>query len=235
MKEFFKAYNAIVEEVNSHVTTRPDKSYGPLTDAQKEEMDEKSIENWEKKAKEGILFSDSAMKDFNVSLQNVMVTLMNNGISYSDLESIGITMSDDAKDGGKIVFDENKFKSAMENDAELVSNIFTGGGNVKKGLASIIEDTLTPYATKYRSDNAATADSNGSYGRLVEEAGSEKVPLSVSNNWIYQQLQEMEKTIATLKSRLKTEQDSYIRQFTTMESMINKFNTQSGYLSQLQG
>ena len=123
----------------------------------------------------------------------------------------------------------------MENDAELVSNIFTGGGNVKKGLASIIEDTLTPYATKYRSDNAATADSNGSYGRLVEEAGSEKVPLSVSNNWIYQQLQEMEKTIATLKSRLKTEQDSYIRQFTTMESMINKFNTQSGYLSQLQG
>ncbi len=235
VKEFFKAYNAIVEEVNSHVTTRPDKSYGPLTDAQKEEMDEKSIENWEKKAKEGILFSDSAMKDFNVSLQNVMVTLMNNGISYSDLESIGITMSDDAKDGGKIVFDENKFKSAMENDAELVSNIFTGGGNVKKGLASIIEDTLTPYATKYRSDNAATADSNGSYGRLVEEAGSEKVPLSVSNNWIYQQLQEMEKTIATLKSRLKTEQDSYIRQFTTMESMINKFNTQSGYLSQLQG
>lgn len=235
VKEFFKAYNAVVDEVNSHVTTRPDSSYGPLTDAQKEEMDEKSIENWEKKAKEGILFSDSAMKDFNVSLQNVMISLMNNGISYSDLDSIGITMSDDAKDGGRIVFDESKFKSAMENDAELVSNIFTGGGDVKKGLASIIEDTLTPYATRYRSDNAATAESNGSYGRLVEEAGSEKVPLSVSDNWIYKQLQEMEKTITTLKSRLKTEQDSYIRQFTTMESMINKFNAQSGYLSQFQG
>lgn len=235
VKKFFEAFNAMVDEVNGHVTTRPDSAYGPLTDAQKEEMDEKSIENWETKAKQGILFGDTSMNDFSVALQRVMVNLMNSGISYSDLKEIGIEMSDNEKDGGRILFDESKFKAAMENDPEMVSNIFTGGGDVKKGLAYVIEDTLTPYATRYRSDNAATSGAAGSYGRLVEEAGSEKMPMSVSKNWINTQLKEMEKTINTLKSRLKTEQDRYIKQFTTMESMINKFNTQAGYLSQFQG
>lgn len=235
VKKFFEAFNAMVEEVNNHVITRSDSAYAPLTDAQKEEMDEKSIENWENKAKQGILFGDSTMTEFSTALQNVMVNLMRSGISYSDLEEIGITMSDDEKDGGKIIFDETKFKTAMENDPDLVSDIFTGGGDVQKGLAYVIEDTLTPYATRYRSDNAASPSDPGSYGRLVEEAGSEKMPLSISKNYIYTQLQEMEKTIETLKSRLKTEQDRYIKQFTTMESMINKYNTQAGYLSQFQG
>lgn len=235
VKAFFEAYNAIVEEVNTHVSTRPDRSFGPLTDAQKEEMDEKSIENWENKAKQGILFGESAITDFSTALQGVMVGLMRDGISYSDLEEMGITMSDDEKDGGKILFDESKFKAAMENDPETVSQVFVGGGDVQNGLASVIEQTLIPYATRYRSDNAATSDSAGSYGRLVEEAGSEKMPLSVSKNWIYNQLQEMQKTIDTLKTRLKSEQDRYIKQFTTMESMISKFNSQSSYLSQFQG
>lgn len=235
VKKFFEAYNAMIEEVNGHITTRPDSAYGPLTDAQKEEMDEKSIENWETKAKQGVLFGDSSMNDFSVALQRVMVNLMNSGISYSDLKEIGIEMSDNEKDGGRILFDENKFKSAMENNPELVSNIFTGGGDVTKGLAYVIEDTLTPYATRYSSDNKLNANSKGSYGRLVEEAGSEKIPTSISNNLIYKQLQEMEKTINTLKSRLKTEQDQYIKQFTMMETMINQFNSQAGYLSQLQG
>ena len=164
-----------------------------------------------------------------------MVGLMRDGISYSDLEEMGITMSDDEKDGGKILFDESKFKAAMENDPETVSKVFTGGGDVQNGLASVIEKTLIPYATRYRSDNAASSDAAGSYGRLVEEAGSEKMPLSVSKNWIYTQLQEMQKTIDTLKTRLKSEQDRYIKQFTTMETMISKFNSQSSYLSQFQG
>lgn len=235
VKAFFEAYNAMIDEVNKQVTTRPDRNYGPLTDAQKDEMDEKSIENWEEKAKQGILFNDAAVQNFGTALEGVMVNLMQNGISYADLKEIGISMSEDARDGGRINFDEEKFKAAMENKPELVSDIFTGGNGVQKGLASIVEDTLTPYATRYRSDNASVSGSAGSYGRLVEEAGSEKIPLSVSKNWIYQQLQDMEDTINTLKTRLKTEQDQYIKKFTTMETLISKFNSQSGYLSQLQG
>ena len=228
VKKFIEAYNEMIKEINNQVTTKPDKAYGPLTEEQKAEMSDKSIENWEKKAKQGLLYNDSTMRELSMSIQTVMTELMNSGVDYNDLKEMGITISDDYLDGGTITFDEAKFKSAMTSDPEKVSNVFAGGGTVKKGLASIVEDTLTPYATKYASRNG------NSYGRLIEEAGSEKIPLSVMNNQIYNQLKEMQKGVDTLKERLQKEQDRYISQFTTMETMINQLNSQASYLAQFQ-
>lgn len=227
VKSFFEDFNALVTEINTQVTTRPDGSYGPLTDEQKAEMDETSIENWEKKAKQGMLYGDSAMRDLSTDVQAIFTKLMENGASYDDLKNMGITYSEDYLDGGTLVFDEAKFREAMETDPDKVSNVFTGGGNVKKGLINIVEDTFTPYATRYASKNG------NSYGRLIEIAGTEKKPTSLMNNEIYNQLKEMQNAIDSLNERLKAEQDRYISQFTTMESLLNKMNTQSSYLSQL--
>ena len=228
VKKFIEEYNEMIKEINTQVTTRPDKSYGPLSEEQKEEMSEKSIENWEKKAKQGLLYNDATMRALNMDMQGVLTSLMASGVNYKDLEEMGLTISDDYLDGGTITFDEAKFKAAMTSDPEKVSNIFTGGGDVKKGLASIIEDTLTPYATKYANRNG------NSYGRLIEEAGSEKIPLSVMNNQIYKQLKQMQQDLDTLNARLASEQDRYISQFTTMETLINQMNSQASYLSQFQ-
>lgn len=225
VKQFIEDYNALIQETRDQVTTRPDSDYSPLTDDQKKEMDETSIKNWEDKAKEGILFSSTALKDMNISVQSIFATMMQNGISYDDLESIGITASDDYSEGGKLIFDEDKFKSAMETDPDLVSDLFTGN----HGIVQTINDTLKPYATRYASQNG------GSYGSLIEEAGSDKLSLTLTNNSIYTQLKEMEEAIASLKTQLSTEQDRYIQQFTTMETLISQMNTQSSYLSQLAG
>ncbi len=225
VKKFVEEYNALVDEIYSHVSTRPDRSYGALTDEQKDEMSEKDIENWENKAKEGLLFSDATVRDLYSDLQNVINKLMQNGVSYADLEEIGITTSDSKAEYGKLVFDESKFKEAMSSDPELVSDIFSGD----KGLAQVIEDTLTPYATRYASKNG------NSYGRLIEEAGSEKLVLSINDNYIYEQLKTMDEEIELLKERLQTEQDRYIKQFTNMEKLISQYNTQSSYISGLSG
>lgn len=227
VKKFFEEYNALVTEVNKQITTKSDSSYGPLTDAQKAEMSETSIENWEKKAKEGLLYNDSIMRTLSADLQAVMTSMLNSGMSYEDLEDMGITMSDDYLDGGTITFDEAKFKAAMTEDPEKVSKVFAGGGEVTSGLTDILDDTLTKYATRYR--GAA-----GTYGMLIEEAGSSKVPLSVMDNEIYRQLKDMQEVLDKFKSQLKTQQDRYIHQFSTMESLISQMNAQSSYLDQLQ-
>lgn len=226
VKKFFEEYNAMITEVNTQITTRPDSSYGPLTDAQKAEMTETSIENWEKKAKQGILFNDATMRSLSSDLQSVMTKMLSSGISYQDLEEMGITMSDDYLDGGTISFNEEKFKTAMASDPDKVAEVFAGNGT-SKGLTEIVEDTLIGYACRYRSQNG------DSYGRLIEEAGSEKLPLSVMDNQIYKQLKEMETLLDKYRTQLSTEQDRYIKQFTTMETLINKMNSQSSYLSQL--
>mgnify|MGYP001026956158 CR=1 FL=1 len=229
VKSFIEAYNELIKEVNGQVTTKPNGNYKPLTDEQKKEMDKESIENWEKKAKEGILFNNPIIRDLGNGLQGVLSGLMGNGVDAAELEKIGITMSKDAYDGGMIQFDEDKFKAAMESDPELVSDIFAGGGDVNKGLVQMVEETLTPFATRLSYKNG------GSYGRLIEEAGSEKVALSLTKNLIYSQLEEMQKTIDKLNANLKTEQDRYISQFSQMEVLINQMNSQAGYLASMTG
>lgn len=227
VKTFFEDFNALVSEINTQITTRPDSSYQPLTDEQKEQMDETSIENWEKKAKQGMLYGDSNMRDLSMAVQSIFTKMMSNGASYEDLKEIGITYSEDYGDGGTLVFDESAFRTAMENNPEKVSRIFTGGNGISKGLINVVEDTFTPYATRYANRNG------GSYGRLVEIAGTNKKPTTLMNNDIYKQLKEMQETIDSLNEQLQVEQDRYISQFTTMETLINKMNTQSSYLSQL--
>ena len=225
VKKFIEAYNAMIDEVRTQATTKPDSNYKPLTDDQKNEMNENSIKNWEDKAKEGILYNSSALKDLDNATQGIFSSMMINGVSYDDLEKIGISFSDDYTAGGKIVFDEEKFKTAMDSDPEKVSDLFTG----THGIVNTIDSTLSTYATRYASRNG------NSYGVLIEEAGSEKLSLTLTNNSIYKELKDMQETITNLQSQLSTEQDRYISQFTQMERLINQMNSQSSYLSQLGG
>ena len=225
VKKFIEAYNAMIDEVRTQATTKPDSNYKPLTEDQKNEMNENSIKNWENKAKEGILYNSSALKDLDNATQGIFSSMMMNGVSYDDLEKIGISFSDDYTAGGKIVFDEEKFKTAMESDPEKVSDLFTG----THGIVNTIDSTLSTYATRYASKNG------NSYGVLIEEAGSEKLSLTLTNNSIYKELKDMQETITNLQSQLSTEQDRYISQFTQMERLINQMNSQSSYLSQLGG
>ena len=225
VKKFIEAYNAMIDEVRTQATTKPDSNYKPLTDDQKNEMNETSIKNWEDKAKEGILYNSSALKDLDNATQGIFSSMMINGVSYDDLEKIGISFSDDYTAGGKIVFDEEKFKTAMDSDPEKVSDLFTG----THGIVNTIDSTLSTYATRYASRNG------NSYGVLIEEAGSEKLSLTLTNNSIYKELKDMQETITNLQSQLSTEQDRYISLFTQMERLINQMNSQSSYLSQLGG
>ena len=95
VKKFIEAYNAMIDEVRTQATTKPDSNYKPLTDDQKNEMNETSIKNWEDKAKEGILYNSSALKDLDNATQGIFSSMMINGVSYDDLEKIGISFSDD--------------------------------------------------------------------------------------------------------------------------------------------
>lgn len=223
VKEFLEKYNEIVTDVQDAVTTEHDDDYEPLTDAQKDEMTDEEIEKWEEKAKTGILYNDTTMSGFNDALNAVINKAMANGVSYSDMEDIGITMAEDYLDGGKIEFDEEKFKTAMEEDPDKVASVLSG----ENGLIGTIESTLTKYATRYSSRNG------GSYGILVEEAGTTELSRSTNDNALYDTIQELEDQKDSLEDLLSTEKSRYKKQFDTLETTLNTLNAQSSYLSGL--
>lgn len=229
VKKFIDEYNALASAVNSEMTTRPDKDYGPLTDEQKDEMSETSIENWEKKAKQGLLFGDSNLRGLSDSIQSMIVNMKKNGVDLKALQEIGISISDDIYSGGTLTFDETKFKDAMKNDPDKVASIICGNGDGKTGVIGTVNNVLSTYATRFSYKHG------GSNGSLVEVAGTEKLSRSLTNNQIYKQLEQMQQDLETLKKRLSTEQDRYISQFSSMETLISQMNSQSSALSSLSG
>ena len=70
-------------------------------------------------------------------------------------------------------------------------------------------------------------------GVLVERAGSVHAPTSILKNSLQKQLDSIDTYIDKLNDKLKTEQDRYISQFTSLETLINQMNSQSSYLSSM--
>ena len=192
-------------------------------------MSETSIENWEKKAKQGLLFGDSNLRGLSDSIQSMIVNMKKNGVDLKALQEIGISISDDIYSGGTLTFDETKFKDAMKNDPDKVASVICGNGDGKTGVIGTVNNVLSNYATRFSYKHG------GSNGSLVEVAGTEKLSRSLTNNQIYKQLEQMQQDLETLKKRLSTEQDRYISQFSSMETLISQMNSQSSALSSLTG
>ncbi len=225
VKSMIEAFNEILTLVNTEVSTKPDRDYQPLTDDQKEEMTEDQIEKWEAKAKEGILFADTDLRLMTDALRSVL-----GSTDRSALSAMGITVSTDYADNGKLVFDEEAFKAALQEDPDKVKDVFTraastdeDGNTVQGGLMVRIKNVMD----KYGSMTGATK------GILVERAGSVYAATSILSNSLQKELDSIEDYIDQLQDKLETETDRYISQFTTLETLISEMNSQSSYLSSM--
>lgn len=216
IKDMVNAYNEIVDLVNSLVSTKPDRDYAPLTDDQKEEMSEEQIEKWEKKAKEGILFGDDLLRNLSSDLRFVA-----GGSLMNQLEAIGISEVTGYQSNGKLTIDENKLKNALESEPDKVARLFT---DTKTGLMTNMKKVTDSYAKTW-----------GTKGSLIARAGSEAAAMSLTDNELYTSMKDIDDIIKQLQTRLKSEQDRYIAQFTRLETVIAQMNSQSSYLSSMSG
>ncbi len=226
-KEMVEAYNEIIELANKESSTKPDRDYVPLTSAQRKELSEDEIKTYEEKAKQGLLFGDSDIRALTRDLRFVIT-----GADQEALRAIGISTSSSYKDNGKLVFDESKFRAALEADPDQVEKLITqkatkdeNGNTVGvDGLAQNLKNVMYKYVNNI-----------GEYGSLIRKAGSSKAPRSITDNAIYREIEEINKKIKQFESRLEMERDRYIKQFTSLETLISQMNSQSSYLSQFGG
>lgn len=225
IKSMIDEYNAIVDLVNSELTTKHDKDYAPLTTEQRKELSESEIKNYEDKAKEGLLFGDSDLRMLSSALRTVM-----SGGLIEEFRKIGITTSSSYSDNGKLELDESKLRSALATNPENVEKLFTStagtnaDGTVSyNGLATNLKSVIFKYSNPLGSSE--------SKGVLIRKAGSSHSVMSLTDNEIYSQLQEINKMISNLQDRLQSERDRYISQFTSLETLISQMNSQSGWLS----
>ncbi len=226
VSEMIKDYNAIVKLVNDEVSTKPNRKYYPLTDEQKEDMKESQIEKWEEEAKKGMMFGDSELRSLSDSLRSVFQVY---GDDSALMESIGITKSTDYSDNGALAFDESKFRAGLETSGEKIRDLFTKKADTAAGDKGGLASRLTSVMDQYASTTGSVK------GSLIEKAGSIYAPSSVLSNVLKKSMDEVDKYIERLQAQLKVETDRYVKQFTSLETVVSQMNSQSSWLSSFGG
>lgn len=221
VSDMIKDYNAIVKLVNDEVYTKPNRNYEPLTDEQKEQMKESQIEKWEEEAKKGLLFGDSELRSLSDSLRSIFSV---NGADSALLKSAGITRSTDYSDNGALVFNETEFRAALENSGDKLQELFTRKEDSSTGDRGGLATRMKAVTDQYASTTGAIK------GSLIEKAGSTYAPTSILSNVLKKSMDSVDKYIERLQAQLKVETDRYVKQFTSLETVISQMNSQSSWL-----
>lgn len=232
IKSFVEDYNNMANAIKDAYTTKPvttssGQRYKPLTEEDTKDMSDEAVKRYEEKAKKGLLFADSNLSSMYSELRYAISDRDANGDKQLDLEAIGITT---AYANGKttLVLDEDKLRAAVESDLGKVKDALTREPADEKdtgGLMYGLQTTLDKYA---RTTGATK-------GILIELAGSEKAPASISSNTYKGKMDRLQEQIDRWQNKLADKVDYYTRQFTALEKLISQMNSQSSALAGMMG
>jgi len=168
IKNFFKEYNALINQMDKLYGADSAKEYEPLLDEEKDAMSDSEIEEWETKIKDSILRKDSTLGTLASEMKRIMMEgaevdgkkmyLSNFGIntlSYfiaPEFEKNAYHIDGDADDG-ETSGNADVLKSMIANDPDTVVGFFT---QLSKNLYSKMSELMGP--TEYSSAMTAYDD-----------------------------------------------------------------------------
>lgn len=217
IKNFVDQYNSLIDAVQSKLNEDRYPDYAPLTDDQRKELTDTQQDQWDKKARSGLLRNDMTLKSSLSNMRSLIYSKVNNAnisSEYSQLSSIGITTTSDWLEGGKLEIDEDKLKAAIQNDPDSVELLFRASGSTtsEKGIIQRLYDSV-----------------NQTYNTIIDKAG--KSTYVNTQFTIGKNINDLTDKISDMNDKLDKLEDRYYAQFTAMEQAIQKYNSQYTYLS----
>ncbi len=213
VEAFVLEYNELVQSIYEMTNESKDYDYSPLTQAERAEMSEEDIEKWEEEAKKGLLKNDSTLRNLLSDMRSsLFAQVESTGLSAYDL---GFSTSSyvAGEYSGQITFDVDKFKAALEKDAEAVANTMANISN------STIEET------EYEESGFVT--------RLFDTMSDVRNTLRGTNIQNANELiNEREEEMNDLITQMYEEQESLYMQFAAMEELMAAYQSQSDWLTQ---
>lgn len=217
IKNFVDQYNSLIDAVQSKLNEDRYPDYAPLTDDQRKELTNTQQDQWDKKARSGLLRNDMTLKSSLSNMRSLIYSKVNNAnisSEYNQLSSIGITTTSDWLKGGKLEINEDKLKAAIQNDPDSVELLFraTGSTTSEKGIVQRLYDSV-----------------NQTYNTIIDKAG--KSTYVNTQFTIGKNINDLTDKIRDMNDKLDKLEDRYYAQFTAMEQAIQKYNSQYTYLS----
>lgn len=228
VKEFVKSYNALVDEMTT-LYYEKDSGYDPLTDEERSKLSDTQIEQWEKKAKEGLMRRDSTIGDLLSNMrtilnQGVEVTQADGSVKRMSLASLGIVTGDYTENGKLHILgdpddaayssQENKLKKALSDDPDIVAKVLAGNTE-SEGVGT----KLYSYMTKAMKRVEGSSSSLTFYNDLTME----------------DELKDYDDDIDKWQEKLQKLEDKYYDQFAAMEKAMAALQQQQSYIASLMG
>lgn len=220
IKEFVEKYNTLIEAVNKKATEERFRDFNPLSDEEREALTDKQQEQFEEKARSGLLRRDPILTGALSTMRMDFYSPVSNdqtNPAFNQLAAIGITTTANFREGGKLEINEAKLKEALSNDPEAVENLFRSGSDATdksaKGILHRLTDSVNVTMDQFRQKAGNQFSTNQQF--------------SIGRN-----LNDVDDRIKRFEDRMIQVEDRYWRQFTAMEKAIQQANNQSAYLMQ---
>jgi flagellar hook-associated protein 2 len=224
IKKFVDSYNGLIATISEKTSEKKNKDYPPLTDAQREALSEDEIKKWEDIAKKGTLRKDSSLSSLLTKMRSSIYTSVSD-TTFGNLASIGISTTSNYLEGGKLEIDEEKLRAAIEEDPNGIYNLFMADGETTSadGKTKTVSFEENGIARRLRADlKTAMTDISTKAGKTS----------SVNNTFtLGRLLDDYEDKITSFEERMADLENRYYKQFTAMETAINKANSQSASLA----
>jgi flagellar hook-associated protein 2 len=224
IKDFVDKYNSTIDTLNKLYNEPRYSDYPPLTDAQRQQMTDQQIQQWEAKAKSGMLKGDTLLGS---AIDNMRIALSGqvNGVTsvsqYTSLSQIGITTGQ-WYENGKLYIDETTLRQAIQNDPNGVMQLFTNAATTDPVTGKVTDSSTEGLAGRlYDAINNAINQIGQTAGMTTD---------LVDNSFIGQTIRDINQQIADLQDQLNQKQQQYIQQFTALETAMAQMNSQSQYL-----
>lgn len=221
VKNFFKEYNELINEMDKLYNADSARKYDMLTDEEREAISEDEAEEWDNKIKGALLRKDSTLG----TVFNSMKTIMLQGVKMSDgsklyladfgIETMGYFEAEENErnafhiagdeDDEHTCNDTDKLRAAIAADPAVVAEFFSGlAKNLYERLDDLMARTELSSAFTVYNDKALKEEYENYKGKIADQ----------------------EEKIADFEDR-------YYDQFSKMEVAMSKLNSQQSALSSL--
>jgi flagellar hook-associated protein 2 len=219
---FIESYNDINSTLYDRLNEPKYRDFPPLTEDQKKDLSDEEIDLWEEKARSGLLRRDSLLEQVFNRMRYDAGGVVSNGSKYNLLSAIGIETGEYSEHGKLVLKDEAKLRKAIEEAPGAVLSLFTadGNGDDDKSDVGIME-------RMYKNLQSTLKD-------ISDKAGTSAFADTASfkeDSVMGKQLKDMNKRIDDMLDRLAEIENRYYRQFTAMETAMQRFNNQSAFLA----
>ncbi len=223
IKNFFKEYNSLINEMSALYNADSAKGYDPLTSEEKAELSDSEIEEWEKKIKDSLLRRDETLGDISSVMKNVLLqgaTVNGKQMYLSDfgINTLGyFNAGDNEKSAYHIDGDPDDASTKSKNDV-LKSMISSDPDTVMEffsGLSKNLYETLTE--------------------KMKSVDGTRSMFTVYNDKLMQKEYDNYKDRIAKEEEKLNALMDKWYSKFSQMETAMAKLQSKSGSLSGMLG